>query len=206
MTRRRILIGLVVAPLLLFGLVAGTLELVYKATDGLWEVVDGKCYRAAEMEPGELVEVCERLGIRAVVDLRSELDGLHDKPPGWSLRKIEAERQALAAAGIRHINVPARQVSDRSVVNRFVDALSQPGSRPVLIHCDHGIGRTGFFVAIYLIEFEGYTPAEARRRVARFYSLRPGGRRHFRADFNKGKHLMDYVPRSERQPGAAHDP
>lgn len=176
-------------------------ELVFKATGGLSSVVPGECYRASEMSPEKLVRVCRKLGVKIVVDLRSPLDGLDDKPPGWSDRKVAAEFAALERAGIQHINVPARQIANKAMTDMFVQALSKDGTRPVLIHCDHGIGRTGFFVAIYLVEFEGYSREDARRHVARFYSIRPRGRRHFWPDFNKGKVILEYVPRRGGTPG-----
>jgi len=137
-------IGLLVGVVFLLGGLAAAPFILFELTDGFHAVLPGECYRAGEMPPEELVKVCRENGIRAVVDLRSEMDGLTDEAPGWSRQKIEAERVALTAAGIRHINVDARQVADAAMIGQFVTALREPGTRPVLIHCDHGVGRTGF--------------------------------------------------------------
>jgi len=185
-------LGLVGGTALLLGLLAASPFILFDLTDGFQAVLPGECYRAGEMAPEALVQVCRENGIRAVVDLRSEMDGLTDEAPGWSRQKIEAERAALTAAGIRHINVDARQVASRTMTDAFVKVLREPGTRPVLIHCDHGVGRTGFFVAVYLMEFAGYTPEEARRNVAQYFSYRPGGRKNFRPDAIKGRLILEY--------------
>jgi hypothetical protein len=46
-------------------------------------------------------------------------------------------------------------------VRRFREVMSDPASYPVLLHCLAGIHRTGIFTAIYRMEFEHWSNADA---------------------------------------------
>jgi uncharacterized protein (TIGR01244 family) len=147
-------------------------------------VEPGEFYRSAQMPPEDLVDFCRRHDIRTVVNLRAYEPG---DPTGIR------ERAALEAAGIRYVPLPSRQVPTPDLVQRFLDLLDQPGSRPILVHCEHGVGRTGVFTAIYRMEVQGWSNEDALREarvMAGFDSFEEGsGKREF---------LLNYVPRSRR--------
>jgi len=61
------------------------------------------------------------------------------------------------------------------------------------VHCHDGIGRTGAFVALYRMEYQGW-PNERARREAVVWP----GYSSFDKDQRKGKFVLGYTPRSRR--------
>src|SRR5689334_19943601 len=100
--------------------------------------------------PGERSDVLAREhGIGAVVDLREE--ACDDEP-------------ALRAAGIHFLHLPTPDMEpasadmlDRGL--RFVQAHIERGEK-VLIHCEHGIGRSAMLALCVLVE-QGWEPLDA---------------------------------------------
>lgn len=141
-------------------------------------VSEGKLYRSAEMPPDELARRCRRLGIRTVIDFR--------KPGG----DVDAERAALARGGVRHVHLPSKQVPKPEVVRGFLEVMDDPANLPALLHCTHGVGRTGVLSAVFRMEYEGWSNDRARREAQRL-----GGIKSFRKDKPKGRFLLNYTPR-----------
>jgi protein tyrosine/serine phosphatase len=137
-------------------------------------VTPGQIYRSGAMPPERLLEKVEEHGIRAVIDLRK---GKQD----------EAERSALAARGVKYFHLPSRQAPKPSVVDSFLEIAAQSENRPVLVHCEHGLGRAVVFSALYRIEFEGWPNERARSRA--YWG---SGLGDFKPDSNKGGFLLDY--------------
>ncbi len=187
----RITKKITVSLLILLVLLASMGGLIHwRMNHSLIAVLPGELYRSAEISPQELARIAHRHGIRTVIDLRTMDSDKHDP------EDIILEGQALRSVGIRHINLATGQTPDMKAVARFLEILDEPGTRPVLIHCYHGIGRTGVFVALYLMEYAGYSNEDAIKAVAGYYSLRPGGRKGFRQGSNKGDFLLNYEPRT----------
>lgn len=146
------------------------------------EVVRDRLYRSQAMPPETLVKTIRRHGIDTVIDLRR---------PANAAAAIEAERRAVEGAGARYINSPSNQVSTPESTEAFLEAVKAAGPGRILVHCRDGRGRAVFYGAIYLVEFEGLTPDQARRKcrlVARYGTFSPAGA--------KGRALLDYTPRS----------
>lgn len=155
------------AGLILLGLLAALLL----AAGVLWAragrfatVAEGRLYRSAALPPADVVELCRREGIRTVVDLRKTT---------WKARQ---EQEVLERAGIRHLHLPSTQVPRPEVIERFLEIVDhEPG--PILLHCTHGVGRTGALVAVYRMEREGWSPRRAwleALAIAGFGSFLPG--------------------------------
>lgn len=176
-----------------------------------WTLVDhrlvtitpGEVYQSAEMAPEQLVRVAREHGIRAVIDLRDE---------GWD--RIRAERDALERAGIVHYHVPSRQSPSEATFRDFLEVARNPANHPLLIHCEHGEGRSVLFAAVYRMEFEGRTPREAWRGAARlppalrFLERLWPGLTAFGPDSPKGRILLGYQRRGLQlgTPGPAAPP
>lgn len=119
-------------------------------------------------------------GIRSVVDLRQPLE------------EVQPEIAVLAALGVKHIHIPSAQVTEDAAVKRFLEVMSDPATYPVLIHCQHGIGRSVLFSAIYRVEFEGWDREQARQASLRpIRRIFPGGT--FAVNGAKGSYLLGYV-------------
>jgi protein tyrosine phosphatase (PTP) superfamily phosphohydrolase (DUF442 family) len=154
-----------------------------KWTGKVAALVDGRLYRGPAMRPAALRRLCERRGIRTVIDLRRE-------PPGKS--RVSDEAAALETAGIRHVHIPSSQVPPPDAVERFLEVTGDESAYPLLVHCTHGRGRTGLFCAIYRMEHEGWTNDAALAEAQRL-----GGTFRFGIDERKGRFIAEYVPRSQ---------
>lgn len=137
-------------------------------------VTPGQMYRSAAMPPERLVEKVQEHGIRAVIDLRT-------------YGEDETERSALAALGVKYFYLPTTQAPPPSVVDTFLELAAQSENLPLLVHCEHGVGRAVLFSALYRIEFEGW-PNERARSSAYWGS----GLGNFTQDSKKGRFLRDY--------------
>lgn len=125
-------------------------------------VEDGALYRSGRMTPDGFRRVARELGLRTVVCLRDTKDesGSQDD---------RDEEEYCRANGIAFHRLPPADWSPENGVipgDRNIDAflriLDDPVTkRPVLVHCFAGIHRTGAHVAVYRMEYQGWTPAEA---------------------------------------------
>lgn len=158
----------------------------------LGTVAQGQIYKSGTMPLAQLQKVAKDLGLRSVIDLRTYAPG-QDSTNTTGLETIQAEASALTAIGVRHIHLPTPQVPTEATVDRFLEVLSDPANRPVLIHCYHGIGRTELFVAIYRMEFEHW-PNEKARAATRL--LLAGS--SFSDNAEKGQYLIHYKPHLEQ--------
>ena len=109
------------------------------------------------------------------------------------VRALEAERGALETAGVRYVNLPTPQIPTDDTVDAFLELVQQDGALPILIHCEHGRGRSVLFAAIYRIEIEGWDN-EAACASTRFFAWRGA----FRAGSEKGDYLRAYQRRLPR--------
>jgi uncharacterized protein (TIGR01244 family) len=168
--------------------------LVALACYAKWTVLDhrlvaitpGRVYQSGAFAPDELVSVCRDLGIKTVIDLRNEL------PEAVALAAAASE-----AAGITHINLPTLSHPHLEEAEAFLEVMDK-AEQPVLIHCQHGEGRSVMLCAIYRIQAEGWSNQQAFDGTARLpESLRflnawfPGLRR-FRQTDAKGQFVLNY--------------
>jgi len=174
--RWRMVVGVVVVAVL--GVLAWSQYWV--ATGRAATVEQGRLYRSAALPPDRLVEFCRTRGIRTVVDLRKV-----------STDTVE-EGESLARAGIRHVALPTGQVPSAETVRHFLTVMDDRRNDPVLVHCTHGVGRTGVFSAIYRMEYQGWSSRSAILEaivMAGFGSFGPGN--------PKAAFLSTYVPRAK---------
>ncbi len=193
-TRRRIVIA---------GALLGAVAVLIAANYGWWVIVehrlvvvrDGEVFQSAEMPPEELVRVGKSHAIRSVIDLR-------DTRP----EAVDAERAALEQAGIKHLHVPSRQEPSQETIDRVLGLMADPANQPLLVHCEHGEGRSVLMAALYRIREQGWTNEAAWHGTARLprnlqflADLFPGFAT-FGRDSRKGRILFEFQP---APPGAA---
>jgi protein tyrosine/serine phosphatase len=172
-------------PWIRLSAILGAIVLLAAGAYGYWAhvehrfltITEGKVYRSGAMPPEKLQRVVQKHGIRTVIDLRE-----NDK-------KVAAESQAMAAIGVHHINIHSPQVPNADVVRRFIDTMRRDETYPVLIHCNHGIGRAVLFSAIYRMEFEGWDRERARKTA--YWRSAMGS---FTPEDEKGAFILKYTP------------
>jgi len=136
--RTRILLLLVI-----LGITAPLVQRIYanRSEDNFHEIVPGTLYRSAQPSAEDVARYAKEYGIRTIINLRDE------KREAW----YDDERHAAAAHGIQIIDFPLSSGAflpadqSRALAERMAEAEA-----PVLIHCEHGINRTGLASAIYL--------------------------------------------------------
>ena len=144
-------------------------------------------YKSSAMDANQLADVVASNQIKTVIDLRS-LD--HEIDPNFCTpEQLHDAKAALDKVGANFINLPTGQIPTQQTVDSFLAIMAKPENLPVMIHCHHGVGRTELFVALYRIEFEGYSNDDARRgaRLVPAYSS-------FAVTKPKGAWLMAYQP------------
>jgi protein tyrosine phosphatase (PTP) superfamily phosphohydrolase (DUF442 family) len=103
----------------------------------------GMVYRSAWLSPGALSQLIENYQIRSVVNLCN--------PDEMTPQMWESERKAVVGAGARLHTVPLSESIEITPQNwdAHFRILSDPNNYPMLVHCQHGVTRTGMFVTAY---------------------------------------------------------
>ena len=81
-----------------------------------------------------------------------------------NLRAIDTDLHHHTEMGYIHIPIHPHHPQEEDVI-RFCEVLSDPNNYPIYIHCFHGADRTGLFVAIYRMAFEGWSKEEALKEM-----------------------------------------
>jgi len=124
-------------------------------------VKDGVLYRSGQMTLTGLKRLLHDYGFKTVVSLR---DGIQQNDL--------AEEDFCAREGIRFIRLPPRHWEapagpapvEENVV-QFRAIMDDPNNYPVLIHCFAGVHRTGAYCAIYRMERDHWSNADAIREL-----------------------------------------
>lgn len=153
-------------------------------------VTPGAIYQSAAFAPDDLAAACEEYGIKTVIDLRNELPDA-----------VLAAAGAATEAGIAHVHLPTSSHPMLGEAHAFLDALAK-AEQPVLVHCQHGEGRSVMMCAVHRIQNEGWSNAQALNGTARlpdglrFLNGMFPDLRRFRAEHTKGQFVLDYAPRT----------
>jgi tyrosine-protein phosphatase SIW14 len=110
-------------------------------------------YRGAQPLP-EGYRTLRAMGIRTVVNLRTR----------------HSEKAAVESAGMRSIEIPISTTStiDPKTVKQALSAITDSTNQPVFLHCAQGRDRTGVVVAVYRMEVDGWSNAEAEAEMQTF--------------------------------------
>lgn len=149
--------------------------------------VDGRLYRGAQPDAEGLRQL-RALGIRAVINLRSEEDTL-----------TRQERQIVESLGMRYVPLPIAdgnfftrsRVVPADVVRKFFAAVDASGG-PVFVHCQRGADRTGTLVALYRIVRHGWDNQRA------YAEARTIGMRSWYSGFKQ--QILSFRPSPELMP------
>ncbi len=117
----------------------------------------GVLYRSGQMTREGLQRILHDYQIKTVINLRDGQSAVDRN-----------EEDFCKSEDVRFVRImPSRWGDDggsvpvEAGVRRFRDVLADPNNYPVLVHCYAGIHRAGSYSAIYRMEFEHWTKAEA---------------------------------------------
>jgi tyrosine-protein phosphatase SIW14 len=156
-------------------------------------VSDGVLYRSGQMSINGLKWAIHDHGIKTVITLRdSAYQG--DPPPD------QAEQDFCEAEEITYCRISPRTwwapngslPAAEEGVKQFRAIMDDPKNYPVLIHCYAGIHRTGAFCAIYRMEYQGWTNAQA------IAEMRSCGYKDLEDEWDLLGYLEKYTPRNQR--------
>ena len=124
-------------------------------------VTPGKLYRSGQLTARGFEEAIQRYHIRTVLNLQEEVP---DPEIDAGLRESELSRRLGARFVFIFVDLldkwqPPEQ--EPACLEQFYALMDDPHNFPMLIHCRAGLHRTGILTAIYRMEYEGWTRAEA---------------------------------------------
>ncbi len=124
-------------------------------------VKDGVLYRSAQLPIGGLQRLVNDYRIKTVVCLRNG-DKAND----------QAEEKYCQANGIKFVRIPPRSWSRddgeapvEEGLTDFRNVMKDAANFPVLLHCFAGTHRTGAYVAVYRMDFEGWSNERAMNEL-----------------------------------------
>jgi len=144
---------------------------VYAYGKRLRVVTPGKVYRSGQLTEEGFVDAVRSLRIRTILNLQDEYPDPDVDLSFWSLRTTK-ETELCRQLGVNYVYIPPDLISRRLIpaqrpeaIDRFLAIMDDPASYPVLIHCKAGLHRTGTMVAVYRMEYEGWSRQAAIREM-----------------------------------------
>jgi protein tyrosine phosphatase (PTP) superfamily phosphohydrolase (DUF442 family) len=139
----------------------------YTHAKRLREVAPGKLYRSGQMTADGFAEAVRRYHFRTIINLQDEWPNPDISQCYFGCGTVP-EREMCERLGVKYIYLPPDLVPRHKVpqhrpraIDRFLEILADPDNYPILIHCRAGLHRTGVMTAVYRMEIDGWTPAQA---------------------------------------------
>ena len=139
-------------------------------------VSDGKFYRCGQLTAPGFRDAIRRFGIRTVINLQQENQDPFVRE-GYFDKASVHESDVCKELDVRYVVLgfddglgliprgDALTGKRPAVIDDYLDLLDDPTAYPLLLHCKAGLHRTGLLTAIYRIEYEGRSTAEAVREL-----------------------------------------
>jgi protein tyrosine phosphatase (PTP) superfamily phosphohydrolase (DUF442 family) len=141
---------------------------IWNALDNFHAVIPGQLYRSGQMSAAHLQAHVEKSGIRTIVNLRGANPG-----EAWYQDEIESAQ----GGGQVHIDLPIDSVWPTKNELRELMQTLETCPKPVLLHCQSGIDRTGIASALAcLLLNDDCTPELALGQLTWQYGCLPGSK------------------------------
>jgi protein tyrosine phosphatase (PTP) superfamily phosphohydrolase (DUF442 family) len=144
---------------------------VYDHNKRLREVVPGRLYRSGQMTAAGFAEAVQRFHLRTIVNVQDDFPDPDIDESFWSTRTVKesdlcqglgVQFRTVAPDLVRRRNVPAEHPA---AIDDFLAILDEPANYPVLVHCRAGLHRTGVLIAVYRMEYQGWSVGDAWREL-----------------------------------------
>jgi protein tyrosine/serine phosphatase len=163
-------------------------------------------YRCGQLNRPGLEKVVHDYGIRTIITFR-EHDGIDSQRSMWEEEYCEKARIAFVRIPIRDWYASEGPPPAEETVREFCRVLTDEKRypRPILMHCYAGLHRTGALTAIYRMEFEQWSNAEAIDEMQRNgYRDMTTDIRWFLENYQAGKQGLKRIANAQpAQPAAA---
>ncbi|CAN5951498.1 unnamed protein product [Sphagnum jensenii] len=129
-------------------------------------------YRGGRPTQSGLADL-SKMGVKTVINLQGgdlhsffgPIDRIIEK--GELPQNIIEEGKEVVALDMNYYNFPLDSVNkitdeEGEWINQILVDIANPALQPVFVHCEHGKDRTGLIVALERVEYEHWTPEEAR--------------------------------------------
>lgn len=126
------------------------------------EVDPGNFYRSGQMKVDDLDRLVRKKGIRTIINLR----GTH---PGEKWFDQEFNYTESKQIRFYSLDFELKQLPHRRSLLLLLDILKN-APKPILVHCDNGVERTGEVAAIYEMVIKGKPKAQAMNMLSAKYS------------------------------------
>jgi len=167
----------------------------------LYLVKPGVLYRSGQLSPKALARVIYENNIGTLINLRTPDDTKADNSSSW-------EEALSYKSFIRYVSIPFRPAGHpktlsmadsneiiENAAERFLEILSDPVSypRPILVHCLAGVHRTGLMVALFRMEYDGWTKDQA------IEEMKQRGYTEFLRDDPLCQFIVNWTPKRDRK-------
>jgi hypothetical protein len=109
------------------------------------EVEVGKFYRSAQLPNHKLKECIEKFKIKTIINLRTMPQGKN--PQWWTDEQSVAQQHKVTL-----VNIPMHTevLPPKKTIETLLGIYENKENFPILVHCAHGIHRTGLAAFLYL--------------------------------------------------------
>jgi hypothetical protein len=140
---------------------------VYTHSKRLREVEPGVLYRGGEMTAPGFADAVDLYHLRTIINLQDEYPD-PDLAKGYFGGGTVKESELCRQLGVRYVYIPPDLIPRREVpehrpaaIDRFLNLMDDPANHPALVHCRAGLHRTGVMVAVFRMEYDGWTSRQA---------------------------------------------
>src|SRR5262245_38721591 len=136
-------------------------------------VREGVLYRSAQPTQRGFEVLVGHYDVRSIACLRRDNSALRRNLLDQGEPSGADEDAAIARLGAKHLHWPMGGEAywpwfGPEQFEAFFELMDQPANFPVSVHCIGGRHRTGTFVALYRMEYEHWSPADALREMYGF--------------------------------------
>lgn len=129
----------------------------YNQGKRLREVEPGRVYRSGQLTGRGFREAIRTFGFKTVINVQNE-------EPNPKLKGDRTEEEVCRELGVKYVFIAPDLLERNRVpqerpkaIEEFLQVMDDPTHYPVLIHCRAGLHRTGVLVAVYRMEYQGWS-------------------------------------------------
>jgi protein tyrosine phosphatase (PTP) superfamily phosphohydrolase (DUF442 family) len=143
----------------------------YTHAKRLREVDPGRVYRSGQMTADGFADFVAAYHPRTIINLQDDYPD-PDIRLGYFCPGSIKESELCRQLGVHFVFLPPDLIPRRQLpahrpaaIDSLLAIMDDPANYPILLHCRAGLHRTGVMTAVYRIEYQHWSPAEAMREL-----------------------------------------